>query len=109
VGRASQLLCRLGDSQTLRERLPRCRTELIHDTRSCMGSSLGHRQGTSSIFLGFSCWAQLKVGGLVRCIPEGLSTRCCESSFGMQSADPGCSSQDDSVVKPRLLLLGKSF
>lgn len=39
VGRASQFLCRLGDSQTLRERLPRCRTELIHDTRSCMESS----------------------------------------------------------------------
>lgn len=63
VGRASQLLCRLADSQTLRERLLRCKTELIHDTRSCMECSLGHRKETSSICLGFSCCARLKVGG----------------------------------------------
>lgn len=74
-----------------------------------MESSLGHREGTSSISFGFSCWAQLKVEGLVMYFPEGLSTRCCESSFGMESADPGCFSRDDSAVKPRLLLLGKSF
>ena len=64
AGRAAHLPCRLGGSQTQRERLTRCGTGLIHGTWSCRDSSLGHTKGASNITLGFSCWAQLKGWGV---------------------------------------------
>ena len=78
------------------------RHQVLHGEE--LGAQGGNIQYLSWIFM----LGSTESWGVGQVYSRGLSTRCCVSSFGMQSADPGCSSQDDSVVKPRLLLLGKS-